>query len=102
MRATRLSVIRLPVLMYCLFPRKSAKARMLLSVTFRKPFGPAVLNIRPPGLAKACHVKGLSSAQIFFFVASKALRRITQLLHSRGLPAAAISFLYRFDYRGEN
>src|SRR5262249_60795012 len=40
MSAIRLSAIRLPVLMYCLFPRKSAKARVLLSITFKKPFGP--------------------------------------------------------------
>ena len=33
-------VIRLPVLMNCLFPRKSAKAIVLSSMTFRKPFGP--------------------------------------------------------------
>src|SRR5215469_17158086 len=103
MSATRLSVIRLPVLMYCLFPLKSAKASVLLSITFRKPFGPpTVLNIRPPGLAKACHIEGISSAYVFFFVGSKASWRVTHSVNPSVLTTAPISFLKGFHYRREN
>jgi hypothetical protein len=69
----------------------------------QKTFLPSpVLNIRPPGLAKARHVEGISFAYILLLVRPKASWRITHSLNPRVLTTATITLLQGVHRLREN